>query len=811
VGVLEIALDIVFRLGLPVFPCGGAKKPAVPKEKGGRGFLDASTDEGEVRRLFGLVRAKLVGVPTGPDSGFDVLDVDYRNGGGAWEMENAHRIPRTRIHTTMSGGRHYLFQHIDGVRNSASKKTLALGIDIRGDGGYIIHPTSAGYIVQDYAPIAAWPEWLLNLVMAHLEDQKPVERPSSGTPVQVDQKRYQGFIDKILGNLRLAGDGAKHATLRATARTLGGIQEQAGFSDGQALDWLTDAVPKSAKDWKNVKDTTLYGLKVGRDHPLDLDKDRVQYTNVHSKTNGHAPHSTNGHDKSSFVPTIENPRLPRIRVLNGLRHLASDRALEAMSLAKIEFFQRDRSLVRAALSKAKTSDGSVIEIAGIVPVTTPILGREMGISAEWEKVLKTGEIVRIDPPREVVEQVAAMSGSWPFPPITGVISTPTMRPDGTLLLATGYDQKTGLVMIAPPKMPRIPDLPTRADADAAIGDLQSLIAEFPFSDDASRSVVLSMILTSVLRGALLPAVPMHVATAPQPGTGKSYLADIAAAISTGERCAVIAMSPNPEETEKRLIGAALAGQQIIALDNVSEMLSGDFLNQVTERPLLQLRPLGTSVIIRIANAFTVFANGNNLSAPADLVRRTLVCRLDANLENPEDRTFESDPVKVILLDRGRYVAACLIIARAYLAAGSPNLCRPLPSFEPWSNLVRSPLVWLGMPDPCSSMEMARAEDPIRASRAAVFSAWEKEIALGRPGHTTSELVETAEQYDGISFFCPDFRKACLEVAAERSGTVVSPRRLGKWLSANNNNRIGDLKLTVDRSDMARPRWILTKG
>jgi putative DNA primase/helicase len=167
-----------------------------------------------------------------------------------------------------------------------------------------------------------------------------------------------------------------------------------------------------------------------------------------------------------------------------------------------------------------------------------------------------------------------------------------------------------------------------------------------------------MILTVVLRGALLPAVPMHAATAPQPGTGKSYLLDTASAIATGERCAVLAMSPDVNETEKRLIAAALSGQQIIAIDNVSEMMGGDFLNQVTERPLLKVRPLGTSTDIRIANTFTVFANGNNLSAPADMVRRTMICRLDANLENPEAREFSGNPVADVMADRGHYVAAC---------------------------------------------------------------------------------------------------------------------------------------------------------
>ena len=104
----------------------------------------------------------------------------------------------------------------------------------------------------------------------------------------------------------------------------------------------------------------------------------------------------------------------------------------------------------------------------------------------------------------------------------------------------------------------------------------------------SRSAALSQLMTPVVRTAMTMA-PLHLTRSPAPGTGKSFLNDLASTIATGERCAVIAVAPNREETEKRLIGAALMGWPIIAIDNVNDELSGNFLSQVTERPLLQLR------------------------------------------------------------------------------------------------------------------------------------------------------------------------------------------------------------------------------
>jgi len=64
-----------------------------------------------------------------------------------------------------------------------------------------------------------------------------------------------------------------------------------------------------------------------------------------------------------------------------------------------------------------------------------------------------------------------------------------------------------------------------------------------------------------------PAVPLHIANAPEGGTGKSYLFDLVSVIAMGEVCPAIARSPSPEETEKRLIGAALDGQPLISVDN----------------------------------------------------------------------------------------------------------------------------------------------------------------------------------------------------------------------------------------------------
>jgi hypothetical protein len=40
---------------------------------------------------------------------------------------------------------------------------------------------------------------------------------------------------------------------------------------------------------------------------------------------------------------------------------------------------------------------------------------------------------------------------------------------------------------------------------------------------------------------------------------------------------------------------------------------------------------------------------------------------------------------------------------------------------------------------------------------------------------------------------------------------LDPTRLGQWLKRSENNIAAGYKLTADRSDAARPRWLLSKA
>src|SRR5262249_50857343 len=145
----------------------------------------------------------------------------------------------------------------------------------------------------------------------------------------------------------------------------------------------------------------------------------------------------------------------------------------------------------------------------------------------------------IDVPTEVAPIIIASEGEWTFPVISGVITTPTLRPDGTILDEAGYDEATRLLLIEPSPMPPIPDEPTKENAGASLRLLEGLLAEFQFVDDVAKSVALSTPIPPIVRGAF-PVTPMHTTRAPVASSGKSYLNDVSAAIAIGQPMPVMA-------------------------------------------------------------------------------------------------------------------------------------------------------------------------------------------------------------------------------------------------------------------------------
>ena len=208
--------------------------------------------------------------------------------------------------------------------------------------------------------------------------------------------------------------------------------------------------------------------------------------------------------------------------------------------------------------------------------------------------------------------------------------------------------------------------------------------------------------------------------------------------------------------------------------------------------IVSIRILGASQMPEAPTSAFLTATGNNIVVKGDLVRRTVRCRIDPNLERPEERVFDFDPVKEAKARRGELVAAALTIMRAHYVAGQPGKPAQLGSFEEWSDRVRGALLWVGVADPVDSMVGLRKADPARQDLHAVISQWRE--VIGDERVTTSDIIGKATKTRGGRFgddtlAYPEFRSALFTVGGRGGRACWTPRF---WENGCSRNRTGSL-------------------
>jgi hypothetical protein len=104
------------------------------------------------------------------------------------------------------------------------------------------------------------------------DNPKPEARPASASGKKVSADRIQALIDRALDRVGNAPELGKHYALRGTARLLGGIAAEAGLSDAYLTDLLLGALPSTVRDWNGARDTAEWGLRIGRERPIDFEE-----------------------------------------------------------------------------------------------------------------------------------------------------------------------------------------------------------------------------------------------------------------------------------------------------------------------------------------------------------------------------------------------------------------------------------------------------------------------------------------------------------------------------------------------------------
>lgn len=395
--------------------------------------------------------------------------------------------------------------------------------------------------------------------------------------------------------------------------------------------------------------------------------------------------------------------------------------------------------------------------------------------------------------------------SWKLPILTGIVETPTLRHDCTVLSKPGYDFSSGL-FYAPRgvKFPPIPEQPTREDALYALKVLKRPLKDYAFSSPHHESVALSAILTACNRRAV-PMAPLFAITAPKLGSGKSLLVDAISIIASGRTASVMTLGGDDTEAEKRIGGALIQGARILSFDNLERPLSGDFLNQCLTQSTVTVRPLGTSKPMELRVNSTFFATGNNLRIDGDMVRRTLLCEIDPGVERPFERDFGYDLKEYCLEHRADLAVAALTLMRAYAVSGDTVTVTPYASYPEWDLRVRRALLWLGAHDPVETVNEVIETDSVSNGLALLLEAVYQ--VFGKNEFTTRDVVTKANEMQR-GFASEDFVNEKLHMALQEITPRgdISSKGLGQYFAKYQKRNEKGLKIVKTRKLTGYQYW-----
>jgi hypothetical protein len=482
------------------------------------------------------------------------------------------------------------------------------------------------------------------------------------------------------------------------------------------------------------------------------------------------------------APAKNDPK-PTIRVRPELEDVVLE-AEDALVAANVGVYQRGGALVHVARDASGPR---------IVPLPKAALNVLLAQHAVWvsPKRMPNGDMVdvRILPPRAVVDGLFERN-TWRLPELEAIVVSPVLRQDGTVLDAPGYDASTRLIYEPTAAFPPVPEHPTRDDALAALAALVEPLEDFPFVDAHDESAAVALVLTALGRSAFSGAAPLFLVRATVAGTGKQLLANVVASIATGSSEPPSFAAPREDaEWTKTIASHVRDAARFVLIDEARDLRSPALASLVTRERMAE-RLLGTNQLVR-GQLPVLCAAGNNTTISDDMGRRIIPIRLDAGVERPEHRGGFKIPRLLAWCQqhRPRLVVAALTVLRAFLAAGSPGGgLTPLGSFEEWSALVRSALVWLDAPDPASRQEALREEADVGADDTlALLRAWH--TTLGEASYSARELVDRAQ---GPS----EFRELLLALDPKDRESLNS-RRLGYSLRRLKGRPIGGLKLVSE--------------
>lgn len=392
--------------------------------------------------------------------------------------------------------------------------------------------------------------------------------------------------------------------------------------------------------------------------------------------------------------------------------------------------------------------------------------------------------------------------------IAGFTEVPILRADGTILNAPGYDPDSKMVYLCDGEPPTIPDKPTHAQAVAARDHLMDVFHDFPFASGHDRAAALVGILTKFCRDCIPGCVPMFLIESADAGTGKGLYCDITGIITTGREMPKMCNPTDVEETRKAITSCLMAGDSTIVLDNIRGTLGNSAIDKALTDTIWQDRILGGNQMGTWPMRIVFYATGNNPTIGGDTFRRIVRIRMEADCENPSERTaFKYPRLKQhVRKNRLDYVIDALTILRAFIVAGRPQAKLPaFGSYDEWSDTVRQAVVWVGMDDPVvSASTLASNADTKRAAFRAMVELWGT-IDPHREGLTAAKLIKRVSSGDEWD----EFREVLSDLGCMKNGSLDS-RQIGNKFREFDGRVVGEYRFGKAGSYKRAVQWVVRK-
>ena len=369
---------------------------------------------------------------------------------------------------------------------------------------------------------------------------------------------------------------------------------------------------------------------------------------------------------------------------------------------------------------------------------------------------------------------------WPLPRLRGIVTSPVIRPDGSLLSAPGYDDDTGLYLHPHAKLRRLSEQVT-AERVAAAKDvvLGQMLADFPWQAESDRAHFLGALLTPILRHYFHGPTPMFIITATDKGSGKTLLKDIFG------YCYSISSTPwsSSEEELRKSITAQLhtKGQPVVVFDNLP---NGYVIKSGTISALLTSeywgdRVLGSTETVTMPNDRVWIMTGNALQTGGDNARRAVWVRLMPDCPDPDqrDQFTVGDLRPWMRRNASTVVAALVTMVRGWLTlGGGQSATVRMGDYSEWAGMVGGVLEYLGI----GGWMVGRTKE--NSDRDAEIREWGDFLAawwakFGDRKVTSGNVLEDLDAY-----------------VPQGGNGLVTGKQLGRWLGARNGRYFGEFRL-----------------